>query len=364
MEGVGLSKITHPKKPGDINLEWMNFAFSEAGLCENGDISKIDVQPLGPHVKGLLSSICRVNISYKGNTQDLPKSVVIKFPPERDENKSFGSNWGVYEREIRFYRELAQRSPIRVPKCYFTVLDDSNNNFLLMLEDAGDWIQGDQVDGLTINQTKSAVIAIAKFHGYWWDSKDLEKLTWVPEENRDHVHSFNDNWYEFKEEHSDILDDQDIYAGDLIAQSGQRIEDLSKIGPRTIIHYDFRADNMMFNEQDEILIVDWQTALISFGAFDVGRAVCGSHHGVIDKKQHIEFLELWYQVLLDSGVTNYTFEEAWSDYRLGIILSSYVPVSAHHFLSHEGSRGTSILKAMIKRIFYAFHECDVLELLK
>jgi len=63
-------------------------------------------------------------------------------------------------------------------------------------------------------------------------------------------------------------------------------------------------------------------------------------------------------------VRNYTIENAWDDYRLGIIFSSYVPVVAHHFLSHEGSRGISILRAMIKRIFYAFHECDVLELLK
>lgn len=359
-----MSEITHPKKPSDITTEWMNYAFSEAGLCKPNTIMGIDVEPLGPHVKGLLSSICRVIISYKTPVQDLPKSVVIKFPPERDENRSFGSSWGVYEREIRFYRELANKSPIRIPKCYFTVLDDSNNNFLLMIEDAGNWIQGDQINGLSINQTKSTVTAIAKFHGYWWNSKELEELTWMPEENRDHVHAFKDNWDEFKEEHRDILDDQKIYSGDLIAQSGQKIEDLSKIAPRTIIHYDFRADNMLFNEQDDIMVVDWQTAIKSFGAFDIARAVCGSHHGILEKSHHIEFLELWYKEILDSGVTNYTFDEAWRDYRLGIILSSYVPVSAHHFLSHEGSRGISILKAMIERLFYAFHECEVLELLE
>ena len=342
----------------------MNYAFIEAGLCSREDIASIDVQPLGPHVKGLLSSFCRVNINYKSRVQDIPKSVVIKFPPERDENKSFGSNWGVYEREIRFYRELAQRSPIRVPKCYYTVLDDSNNNFLIMLEDAGDWIQGDQIHGLTINQTKSAVVAIAKLHGYWWDSKELEDFKWIPMENRSSLHAFRENWDNFREEHNDILDSRDIDAGNLIAQNGPKIQDLSRIGPRTIIHYDFRADNMMFDEQDQIMVVDWQTVIISFGAFDVGRAVCGSHHGMLEKSHHMELLKLWHQVLSDSGVDNYAPDEAWRDYRIGIILSSYVPVSAHHFLSHEGSRGIAVLKAMIKRIFYALHECDVLDLLK
>ena len=85
---------------------------------------------------------------------------------------------------------------------------------------------------------------------------------------------------------------------------------------------------------------------------------------LIDESHHREFVDLWYEGLLEAGVQNYTIENAWDDYRIGIIFSSYVPVVAHHFLSHEGSRGISILQAMIKHIFYAFHECDVLELLK
>jgi len=243
-------------------------------------------------------------------------------------------------------------------------MDEANDEYLLMLEDARDWTPGDQVDGLTVNQTKSAVLAISKLHSYWWESKELEKLTWMPEENRDHEHAFHDNWDDFKEEHKDILNAKYLHIGDKIAQSGSLIKDLTQVGPRTIIHYDFRADNMMFNEKDEILVVDWQTALISFGAFDVVRAVCGSHHGIQERNGHIEFLRLWYQELLDCGVTNYSFDEAWRDYRIGIIISSYVPVAAHHFLSHEGTRGTAVLKAMINRIFYAMNECDVLELFK
>ena len=359
-----MSEVIHPKKPSEITTEWMNYALSKAGFCRKGAITKIKVEPLGPHVKGLLSAICRVNIECNSLVQDLPKSVVIKFPPESDVNKNFGNKMRVFEREQKFYRELADRCPARIPTCYFTLMDEANNDFILMIEDGKDWTPADQVDGLTVNQTKSAVLEIAKLHAYWWQSDELEKLTWMPEENRDHIRAFNDNWDEFKEEHNDVLNEQYLYIGDIIAQSGNKIEDLSKIGPRTIIHYDFRADNMLFNEKDEILIVDWQTALKSFGAFDVGRAVCGSHHGVLEKSHHLELLDLWYQQLLKLGVTNYTFDEAWRDYRIGIILSSYVPVAAHHFLSHEGSRGLSVLKAMIERIFFALNECEVLELLK
>jgi hypothetical protein len=356
--------MKQPKKPQEITPEWIDYAFSQAGICNSRAIRDVKVERLGPHVKGLLSSICRVNISHEVNDSELPTSVVIKFPSELEERKNFGNHYHAFERELRFYRELAERSPIRTLKCYFNIMDVENGVYILVLEDVGSWMPGDQVKGLTINQTKSAVKAISKFHGYWWDSIELENLKWMPEENRDSIHLFCDNWKDFSKEHKKVLSNRDIAAGELIARSGQKIHDLSLISPRTIIHYDFRADNMMFNKHDEILVLDWQLANRSFGAFDVVRAVCGSHHGVLKQSHHHEFLNLWYDGLLKSGVQNYKIENGWDDYRLGIILSSYVPVGAHHFLSHEGSRGISVLQAMIKRIFYAFHECDVLELLK
>lgn len=358
-----MPNISHPKNPEQITKEWIDYALSEARVCECGTISNIKVEPLGPHVRGLLSSFCRVKITYNSKESDYPDSVVIKFPPIVEERRNFGNAWHAFQRELRFYREISEQTPVRIPKCYFTVMNEENDQFLLMLEDAGDWTPGDQVNGLTYNQTKSAVTEISKLHGYWWNSKELANLNWMPEENRDSVHMFNDNWAEFSTEHRTALSNEDISAGNVIAKSGQKIHDLSMLSPRTMVHYDFRADNMMFNDQDEILIVDWQTTIKSFGAFDVVRAVCGSHHGVLEKEHHLEFLELWYETILASGVKDFSIDEAWRDYRLSIILSAYVPVAAHHFLSHEGSRGKAVLQAMINRIFYAIHECDALAVL-
>lgn len=339
----------------------MNYAFSEAGLCNPGSISAIDVQPLGTAVQGLLSALCRVAITYDRKRHESPDSVVIKFPSELEENKNFASSFGAYERELRFYRELAPRSPIRVPECYYNVMDEKNEDYILVLEDARSWTPGDQLKGLTVNQARSAVKAISRFHGYWWCSPELEKLEWIPEENLDLIRIFRDNWEEFSNEHRDILSDKDIEAGDLIARSGQKIHDLSLISPRTIIHYDFRADNMMFKEKDEIMVLDWQLANRSFGAFDIARALCGSYHGELEKHHHIEFLNLWHEGLMESGVMSYSIDQAWNDYRLGIICLSYIPVVVHHLLSHEGSRGISVLRARVKRIFHAIHECSALE---
>jgi len=341
----------------------MNYAFSEAGLCKPGSVSAIDVQPLGTPIQGLLSALRRVVITYKAKRPGLPGSVVIKFPSELEENKNFASGFGAYEREIRFYRELSATSPLRVPECYYNIMDKKNGDYILVLEDAGSWTPGDQLKGLTDNQTISAVKAISGFHGYWWDSPELEKLRWMPEQNLDLINSFQDNWENFSEEHKEILSGDDTSAGDLIARSGRKILDLTMVSPRTIIHYDFRADNMMFKDKDEIMILDWQLAIRSFGAFDMARAVCGSHHGELERSQHKEFIKLWHDGLVGSGVKNYSIDQAWNDYQLGIICLSYIPVIVHHLLSHEGSHGISVLRARVKRIFHAIHECRSLEIL-
>jgi hypothetical protein len=41
----------------------------------------------------------------------------------------------VYEREIRFYREVAPHTPIRVPRVYAAILDLAENLYTLVLED-------------------------------------------------------------------------------------------------------------------------------------------------------------------------------------------------------------------------------------
>jgi hypothetical protein len=242
-----LSDIKQPKNPQDITPGWINYALSEAGICGLGAIRDIKVERLGPHVQGLLSLICRVRISYIAEGSRLPASVVIKFPPESEQAQELGNGYRAFERELRFYRELAGRSPIRTPICYFNFMDAENFIYILVLEDEVGWSPATQETGLTINEMRSAVQAITRFHGYWWDSKELENLKWIPEENRSSIRGFSDYWVDFSNEHKEVLSSRDIAAGNLIAESGQKIHDLSLKSPRTIIHYEFRADNMMFN---------------------------------------------------------------------------------------------------------------------
>jgi thiamine kinase-like enzyme len=359
-----LPKITHPKNISQITKEWVEYIFNEAGLCNTGTIENINIEPMGTDVKGFLSSMCRIEIKYKTEDPNLPPSVVIKMPPEQEMNREFAINLRANEREIRFYKELAPLTPIQIPICIYGYINEASGDYILVLEDEKEWTPGDQVAGLTELQTKIAVGAISKFHGKWWQSPQLEKLSWMPQQNRDLAYGYKNNWGEFKNEHSEILDEDGVKAGDVIKESGNKITELSLKAPQTITHMDFRADNLLFKNEDQVLVLDWQVACRTIGAFDVARVVCASYHDHKTREEHTNFVELWHQGLIKSGVNNYSFEDAWRDYRVGILILSYVPVTAHHLLSHEGSRGPALLQAIIHRVYHAINETDALELLK
>ena len=359
-----MTAIDHPKTANEITRDWIGFALEEAGICKNSQVIAIDVKPLGGDVSGFLSSICRVNLSYDSLGPGLPASYVIKFPPAEDINRKFAQTFRANERELLFYRQIAPGAPLRIPKCYYSVMEEETGNYVLVLEDEKDWKTGNQVEGLSRKQVETAIREIAKLHAQWWDSPKLKRLDWMPHQNRDIKSSFAENWPEFSEEHRDILSERDIKAGDLISQSGEKIQELIHSDPMTIAHTDFRADNLMFMGEDKVLVLDWQVACRMTGAFDVARVVCGSLKEEITYEDHLGLVDMWYDELVREGVSDYTLGEAWRDYRSALIYCSYVPVTAHHLISHEGSRGVPLLKAMITRMFRAIHECRALELLK
>ena len=212
--------IEHPRSANEITREWIAYALQEARVCKSTQVTGIEVESLGSEISGFLSSICRVSVAYDSPGPELPESFVIKLPPADGINREYAARFQANERELRFYRQIAPSSPIRVPKCYYTVMDEETDNYILVLEDEKDWTVGNQVQGLSRSQVEAAVRAISHFHAYWWDSPGLKSLDWMPHEYRDIRHSFAEQWPEFKEEHRDVLSGRDIEAGNLISVSG------------------------------------------------------------------------------------------------------------------------------------------------
>ena len=359
--------ITHPNKIEEISADWMNWVLHSAEVCRKSSVTHIEFRDLPAGHLGNLSGLARVNLTYDQMEEGLPHSVVVKMPSSSRGGREWGNSYNAYEREARFYQDIAPTSPIRIPRCYLSLMDIHNDNFILVLEDVSQHNFGDQVKGLTAKQVLDAIHTIAPFHAYWWDHKKLSQLTWMPKENLDILHLFAQNWPDYRHRFFDQMNEEERAIGDRLNWQGDRLAELHVQSPRTIVHSDFRADNLIFDETSQehpVIVLDWQLAQRNLGAYDVARVVCGSVPFEDQQGRHREFVNAWHEGLMINGVREYSQHEAWRDFQTALLMSLYTPVAFHHLNSHEGGRGLQLARAYMHRIFRAAVECDAASVLQ
>ena len=76
-----------------------------------------------------------------------PPTLVGKLPTVDPGGREICRIFKLYEREIRFYRDVAREAPLRVPKCHATLLDVPADNYLLLLEGLSGLLVGDDATG-------------------------------------------------------------------------------------------------------------------------------------------------------------------------------------------------------------------------
>jgi len=358
--------VTHPKRIEDITAEWMNWAMQESGVSRRASVGQIEITSIGGGGVGYLSGVARVLLTYDQEESGLPASVVVKLPSATPSNRELGDSWNAYEREARFYQEIAPHSPVRLPRCYLSVLDPDNGDFILIMEDVSGNTFRDQVKGLTVEQAHAAIQTIAPFHAHWWNHPALANLTWMPTENLDILHLFAQNWPQYRHQFYDHMTEEEVGIGDRLNWQGDRLAELHAQGPYTIAHADFRADNLVFDEsssEQPVIVLDWQLAQRNLGAYDVARVVCGSLPSEYQTGRYRGFVDVWYDGLIAHGVENYSQEQAWRDYQIALLTCLYLPVAFHHLGSSEGGRGLKLARAIMHRIFRAAVECDATSVL-
>ena len=112
----------NPRHVSEISAAWLDEILRDDGATQSHVVG-VESKVIGEGI-GYLSSVARVKLTYddpKAIERGAPASVVVKIEPECDEFRRMGQEFHAFEREIRFYREIASRVKIRLPKIYFTI---------------------------------------------------------------------------------------------------------------------------------------------------------------------------------------------------------------------------------------------------
>jgi len=342
--------IKDPMHVDEITPQWITHILREGGLLGNASVKSIEKKILGD-AKGFLSSVVQVKIEYDIIENGAPGSVVVKIEPEEGGFKDFGDELNAFEREIRFYKEVASNLSIRLPKLYYAV--DKPPAYSMVMEDLSHFVPGDQLVGMSEQQVITTVEEIARVQAQYWNNEALDKLKWMPETNN-MGDTYAVKWESFVENFGYCLSDE---GKDLCRKLAPNIDwkraQISK-RQKTIVHSDLREDNLLFpplGSDESILIIDWQIAVRSIGAFDVARLFGGSELPKERKGHEFKVLKRWYDTLLENGVKDYTWEDAIYDLRLGMLSYLCYPVHFHKEVIGAQGRGKLLAEAIFSRSF-------------
>ena len=122
--------------------------------------------------------------------------------------------------------------------------------------------------------------------------------------------------------------------------------------PTTLIHGDFRLDNLFFRA-DGLTVIDWQLISRGRAAYDLAYFMSQSLPPEQRARLEIEELRRYHARLAEGGVRSYSFDECFNDYRLATLACLMYPFAAGGGIDLGNERGVALATAFATRSFAA-----------
>ena len=349
--GTGAEPSILIDDPAEADSAWLERALAAAGRPTK--VRDLTCEPVGT---GQMGSSFR--LSYT-DSDDLTRrsSVVLKLPTDDEVRRAMSAP--AYRSELTFYRHIAASTSARVPRCDLAVGSSDGTRFTLLLEDLAPAVQGDQIAGCGVDVLIDASENLARLHAAWWnhafDDDELGLKAPGPEEIEFMAAIYASAVGTFLERFGDKLADDDAR---VLRDARVAIEAMLRVStPLSVIHGDYRLDNLMFFPSGEVATVDWQTTSVGMPARDLAFLVATSldptEHAVADET----ITDAYHRALASGGVTDYTLEDCREDYRLGMMHCAMIVVlGAAYGVPTE--RGDEMFTVMARRAAQAIRDLD------
>jgi fructosamine-3-kinase len=316
-------------------------------------VTSVAAVPVGT---GQVSDSYRLSLTYDGPAS-VPQTIIAKVPAADAASRNAARAFRTYEIEASFYSQLAPGLPVALARCYYAAYDPGPDEYVVLLEDLAPALPGDQLAGLHPDDAAAAIRELAALHAAGWDSSELAALPWLNRSGPDAAALL-----------AAVLTDlyprfQERFAGRLEPGTLGLIEDfLPKVSsylagnaePRTIVHGDFRADNLLFGASRPV-VLDWQTAGFGAGAADLSYFL-GSSLPVAVRRQYEEHLVRRYHAAVTGRGAVLSWHDCWAGYRRHAFSGIVMDIIAATMVQ-QTERGDAMFAAMARR--HARHALDL-----
>jgi hypothetical protein len=342
-----------PTTPDELNPEFIGLALGQS-------VVELVVDVIGAE-RGMVGQIAFVTAKLADGSTTTP--FLAKFAARRDGSRASSRRASAHLRELNFYDQLAERSPVRVPSVIGSWYDATSDEFLILQELVAVDNSIDQIAGLHIDRVESVIHQCGALHASWWNSAELTSLEWLPrldgDARRTNLTMIAENgWEPLCELIGDELDDTERALGSGLPGAIQNALRVSAARTPTLIHSDLRGDNLLFNPiSGEVTIVDWQGVGIGPGAWDVAYLLTQSLT-VDDRRAHEKRILGEYQKCLAGHRVELEWVELTSSYADSLVFGLVVATSLPLIGDGSEPRLRTLAASMARRSIEALRDHD------
>ncbi|MBL7174713.1 MAG: phosphotransferase [Desulfobacteraceae bacterium] len=342
----------------DITSQWLTGALTESGVLKENAVKSVERNIIGEG-QGYVGILARLSIEYEQPDQSLPQTMIAKIPTRETKSRMITEAFWNYERENRLYEEILPQLSMRTPHCFYSNFDRGKGEkwmnkvygryrslpkslvglyfiyaglrnlrmkrrYILLLEDFGDLEQISHLEGCTIEDAKMVMKPLGIAHAELWESPLLNKFWLKDHGDFSNMIAFLSNRWQpiIKKTHPGKISPKMQAFFDWLNKNNKKLDEYTKTRPHTLIHTDYRLDNIFFDrEKGEIAVIDWQATCPGLGLFDIAFFILNNCDTPLNQEQTEELVTIYHQGLVEGGLSNYSLDECMSDYPYGLLLA-------------------------------------------
>jgi hypothetical protein len=355
-----------PGSVSHIGPDWLRGSVRPAEAAAFSNLNTVRPERLGEGV-GMLTELHRLHLGYASGAAPGPTTVVAKLSSSVPEVQQMARAWGLYQREVLFYRDIAPTIGMRVPKAYVTEFDPGTHGFALVMEDVSPAVGGDQVAGLSLEHVQLALDAVAALHANWWNRTELVALESA-------IQPFGEGpwagtgarvaaaWPAFERFLVGRASAALVRVGGRMASAIEPLMADMARAPRTLCHGDFRADNLMFAQGADgttLITLDWQVALQARGAVDVSQLLSLSVTTDLRRAHETALLRRYHDRLVAGGVGDYAYDAFFHDYRRGLLIGFFYVILTGGANDLTQPRAEALFDSAVRRLDACLQDHDL-----
>jgi hypothetical protein len=351
-----------PDSIAAVDAVWLTAMMHASGtIPAGGAVTGFDSRPLSEGF-GQTGTTLRISMRYSGADNGAPASVIAKFATSDSRRREISKSIGLYQREVDFYNQRARNVSVRTPRSYYAGTAEGGGVCALFLEDFPDHRPGDETVGLKIKDAELAITQIAGLHGPYWNRMKDDPLPRLPLAPLDR---YAQAWEIMEDSFGDLVPDELRANRDRYLTAIPKLQEWINAGPTTLIHGDFRLDNLLFGPKDSadpFVAVDWQAIRPARGMQDVAYLV--SHSMDVEDRRTSEsrLLEIYSNALSEYGV-KYGVQQATTDYRTSMLYLFCVVLYIVGINVNSHERAVRRKRALMQRAVTSLRDWDALDLL-